>query len=592
MSLSVDKLGQILLNKSIVDYKKLKNALEVKEKENSNEKRNLAQILVNDFNIDHDSIFGEVAGFYGFNKITIQKEQLDKKRIAFVKRMFERLPESFQEQMKQEKILVYKKDEIKPDKYIIIAADPTSRNTSILARAIGAQKYEVCYVSSKEIQQLLDLVFPPENEFFKTLEEAQVDITEEDEEEEVLDEAAIEAEINKSVLVNLFEGMLLEAVRQGASDIHIIPRDNKTTEFHFRIDGKLQLWHSREGFRPEAITAVAKDRSKNVDRFERETAQDGFIQRKVDGHLIRYRVSILPIVAKEYQYKMESVVIRVLDDRKVITDFEKLGFQKKARELFIKAISKPQGMVIVTGPTGNGKSTTLMAALHYVIKPEINVLTVEDPVEYIIHGARQLKIGPKMDFEQALRSILRHDPDVVMVGEIRDKITAETGIKLANTGHLTFSTLHTNDAPSAISRLYKMGLETFLIAYAINIIIAQRLIRKLCDHCKRPSSNFDRAIPLSLGFSENELDDFTAYEAVGCSRCHGGYKGRVAIHESLYFTKKIRELIFKSGKEIDEESIRQQALKEGMTTLRAAGRQRVKQGITTLEEVAQATAED
>ncbi|MBD3288969.1 type II/IV secretion system protein, partial [candidate division KSB1 bacterium] len=444
----------------------------------------------------------------------------------------------------------------------------------------------------KEIQQLLDLAFPPENEFFKTIEESQIDFTEEEEEEETLDEAAIEAEINKSVLVNLFEGMLLEAVRQGASDIHIIPKDSKTTEFHFRIDGKLRLWHSREGFRPESIAAVAKDRSKNVDRFERETAQDGFIQRKVDGHMIRYRVSILPIVAREYQYKLESVVIRVLDDRKVITDFEKLGFQPKARDLFIKSISKPQGMVIVTGPTGNGKSTTLMAALSYVIKPEINVLTVEDPVEYIIPGSRQLKIGTKMDFDQAMRSILRHDPDVVMVGEIRDKITAETAIKLANTGHLTFSTLHTNDAPSAISRLYKMGLETFLIAYAINIIIAQRLIRRLCDACKRPNKDFDPSVPLSLGFSNEELDDITFYEAVGCSQCHGGYKGRVAIHEALFFSKKIKELIFSSGDDIDEEQIRQQALKEGMTTLRAAGRERVKQGITTIEEIAQATSED
>jgi type IV pilus assembly protein PilB len=386
--------------------------------------------------------------------------------------------------------------------------------------------------------------------------------------------------------------MLVEAVRKGASDIHIIPKDSKTTEIHFRIDGKLRLWHVQEGIRPEAIAAVVKDRSKNVDRFEREMAQDGFIQRKVDGHMIRYRVSVLPIVGREFQYKFESIVIRVLDDRKVITDLDKLGFQGKAKEFFIKAISKPQGMVIVTGPTGSGKSTTLIAALHYIIKPEINVLTVEDPVEYIIPGARQLKIGPKMNFEQALRAILRHDPDVVMVGEIRDKETAEIAIKLANTGHLTFSTLHTNDAPSAISRLYKMGIETFLIAYAINIIIAQRLIRKLCDKCKRPIEELDPAIPLSLGFTEEEIKNTVFYEAVGCDQCHGGYKGRIAIHEALYFTKEIRRLIFKTGKDIDEEAIREQAIKDGMLTLRAAGRERIKQGLTTLEEVAHATTED
>jgi len=464
-----DKLGYTLLKKGVIDYETLERALKVKEQEDSKTRRSLAQILVNDFNIDHDAVFKEVANLYGFREIYLADENIDKNRIDFIKKLVEPLPQALKEQLREEKILPLKYDEQKSDKLILIAADPTSRSIPVIARALGVKRYEVCYVRLKDMQNLFEKVFPPENEFLKVLEESKIEITEEELEEETLDEAAIESEINKSMLVNLVEGMLVEAVRKGASDIHIIPKDSKTTEIHFRIDGKLRLWHVQEGIRPEAIAAVVKDRSKNVDRFEREMAQDGFIQRKVDGHMIRYRVSVLPIVGREFQYKFESIVIRVLDDRKVITDLDKLGFQGKAKEFFIKAISKPQGMVIVTGPTGSGKSTTLMAALHYIIKPEINVLTVEDPVEYIIPGARQLKIGPKMNFEQALRAILRHDPDVVMVGEIRDKETAEIAIKLANTGHLTFSTLHTNDAPSAISRLYKMGIETFLIAYAINI---------------------------------------------------------------------------------------------------------------------------
>ena len=198
----------------------------------------------------------------------------------------------------------------------------------------------------------------------------------------------------------------------------------------------------------------------------------------------------------------------------------------------------------------------------------------------------------KNNFEKALRAILRHDPDVVMVGEIRDKETAETGIKLANTGHLTFSTLHTNDAPSAVSRLYKMGIEPFLIAYAINLIIAQRLIRRVCQHCKRPAKDLRPAVPLGLGFTLQEIRDTVFYEAVGCEHCNGGYKGRAAIHEALYFSKGIRDLIFKSGKNIDEEAIRNLAVKEGMLTLRAAARERVKEGSTTLEEIAKATSSD
>jgi len=588
----LDKLGQILIQKGVVDRSTIEKVIKIREQEETSKRRSLAQILVADFNIEHGRIYNEVAELYGFRRISLADEKINEDRLEFIRKMFAPLPASLRELMKEEKILFLRYDRQRPYKIILIAADPTNRNIPAIARAIGAKRYEICYVRKEELQKLLDLVFPPVNEFLKELERGDIEIVDENADEDALDEAAIEAEINKSVLVNLVEGMLLEAVRQGASDIHIFPKNAKVTEIHFRIDGKLSLWHVQDGIRPEAIAAVAKDRSKNIDRFEREQAQDGFIQRKVDGHMIRFRVSVLPIVAREYQYKFESIVIRILDDRKVISDLDKLGFGGTAKELFIKAISKPQGMVIVTGPTGSGKSTTLMAALSHVITPEINVLSVEDPVEYIIAGARQLKIGPKMNFEQALRAILRHDPDVVMVGEIRDRETAETAIKLANTGHLTFSTLHTNDAPSAVSRLYKMGLETFLIAYAINIIIAQRLIRRLCEKCKRPLKNPETSLLLNLGLSETEIKNATFYEAIGCEHCKGGYKGRVAIHEALYFTKEIRRLIFQAGDEIDEDGIRKEARQTGMQGLREAGLQQALKGATTVEEVLHATTDD
>ncbi|MCB5259985.1 MAG: GspE/PulE family protein, partial [Candidatus Cloacimonetes bacterium] len=407
-----------------------------------------------------------------------------------------------------------------------------------------------------------------------------------------LNEQALDEEINKSLLVNLFEGALIEAVNKDASDIHIIPANRNTIDVFFRVDGKLQLWHRQENTPPEALSAVVKDRSIGVDRFERDTAQDGFAQRVVDGHLIRFRISIIPIVSQEYDRRFESIVIRVIDDRKVITDFRKLGFQEQAEREFLKAISTSKGIVIVTGPTGSGKSTTLMAALHHVINPSINVLTCEDPVEYVIRGARQLKIGHKMSFDQAIRSILRHDPDVVMVGEIRDKITADLAVKLSNTGHLTFSTLHTNDAPSAISRLYKMGIETFLLAYSINIIIAQRLVRKLCVHCRRPLSKEHWPAALAIGLTQEELEAGRIYEPVGCPRCNLGYKGRVNIAEALYFYPEIRNEIVKSQSDIDEERIRAIAEKHGMLSMRASGIDRMRNGLTDLTEVLYATAED
>lgn len=588
-----DKIGYMLLKKGIIDYETLEKSLYVKEGEDKKNRRNLGQILVSDFHLDHDLVFREVANLYAFKEIYLSDEQLDNGRIDFIKKYIDALPENYRDLLIQTRMLPLRFDEKQQDKLIIVAADPTDRTIPSIARNFGVKKYEVCYCRVKDLQGLMEKVLPLENEFLKLLASADVDLASQDDDAAV-DEEALETEINKSALINLVEGALVEAVRQGASDIHIIGKEGNRTEFLFRLDGNLKAWHIQENTMPEAIAAVVKDRSKNVDRFEREMSQDGYIQRVVDGHQIRFRVSIMPIVGLEFRHKFESIVIRVLDDRKVITDLNKLGLQGPAKDFFYKAISKPQGIVILTGPTGSGKSTTLIAALHQVIDPTINVLTVEEPVEYIIKGARQLKIGNKMDFEQAIRGILRHDPDVVLVGEMRDKMTAEIAIKLANTGHLTFSTLHTNDAPSAVARLFKMGVEPFLIAYAINIVVAQRLVRTLCGACKRPMklTDKDRQIFLKFGFAEEMIKRGTFYEPVGCEKCSDGYKGRAAIHEALYFTREVKQIIVTAGNEVDENAIRTQATKDGMWTLRRSGMERMLEGITTLEEVISTTTED
>ena len=589
-----DKIGFTLLKKGIIDYETLEKSLKVKESEGKKNRRNLGQILVYDFNADHDLVFKEVAELYAFRELKLDDEILDKSRIDFIRKLVETMPENARSMMVDAKMLPLKFDERQPEKLIIIAADPTDRRIPLVARNFNAKKYEVAYCRFTSVDKLQEQVVPVENEFLRLLETNSGNGFDVKEEEAVVDEDILEAEISKSALVNLIEGCLVEAVRQGVSDVHIVPKEGNRTEFWFRLDGSLQLWHVQENTLPEAVAAVVKDRAKNVDRFEREASQDGFIQRVIDDHQIRFRVSIMPMVGTEFKHKYESIVIRVLDDRKVITDLNKLGLQGQTMEFFKKAINRPQGIVILTGPTGSGKSTTLVAALHAVIDPTVNVLTVEEPVEYIIRGARQLKIGPKMNFDNAIRGILRHDPDIVLVGEMRDKTTAEIAIKLANTGHLTFSTLHTNDAPSAISRLYKMGIEPFLIAYAINVIVAQRLVRTLCKYCKKPilPDDMDREVYRRFGFTDDDLDEHLIYEAVGCDQCTGGYKGRAAIHEALFFTKEIRGLIVKSGAEVDEESIRVQAIRDGMWTLRRSGIERIKNGDTTLEEITAVTTED
>ncbi|MBV6420044.1 MAG: hypothetical protein DAHOPDDO_01271 [Ignavibacteriaceae bacterium] len=587
-----DKIGYLLFKKGIIDAATLDKALNAKFNDRNKLKRNLAQILVDDFNYEHDLIFREVAILYAFRELDIDLQTIQPNYLDAIRNMMEGGGEDLKELMLKDNIIPFMYDEQVKDKLIIAATDPTNKNVQKVAFGLNAKKTEVIFIKKKDYDQLIEKLFPPENVFLKNISEDMENLIPTEDRED-LDEDELDAEINKSALINLVEGALVEAVRKGASDIHFIPGSGHRTEIYMRIDGTLRLWHVQENTLPEAVIAVVKDRGKGMDRFEREMAQDGFIQRAIDNYIIRFRVSVLPMVGTELKNKFESVVIRILDDRKVIKDLEKLGLTGVAKQKFIKAINQPQGMVILTGPTGSGKSTTLVAALCQVINPEVNVLTVEDPVEYVIEGARQLKIGYKMNFEQAIRSILRHDPDIVLVGEMRDKETAETAIKLANTGHLTFSTLHTNDAPSAVSRLFKMGIEPFLIAYAINLIVAQRLIRKLCSKCKKRVTEHDDDYLEAVGINPEEWKQYETYRAVGCDECGGtGFKGRMAIHEAFYFSKEIRHLIVKSGEEVNEELLKTQAKKDGTLNLRESGLEKVKLGMTSIEEVISSTTED
>ena len=586
-----DKIGYLLLKKGIIDEKILEEALQTKQDDQTKLKRNLAQILVQEFNFDHDTIFREVAVLYAFKELNIHLAELSEERIDEIKKLLNLKGDEVRQLLLDHFVIPYSYDKLR-DKLVLAAIDPTDRALTKIAYSLNVKKFEVNYLRKKDYDRLIQIIAPPENVFLKMIEDSDEELSVEAQ-ETALDEEELDAEINRSALVNLIEASLIEGVRKGASDIHFIPQSGNRTEIHFRVDGKLSLWHAQDGTLPEAVMAVVKDRAKGLDRFEREKAQDGFIQREIDKHIIRYRVSVLPMVGTELKNKFESIVVRILDDRKVIRDLSKLGLVGYAHESFKKSISQPQGMIILTGPTGSGKSTTLVAALYQVIDPTKNILTVEDPVEYVIEGARQLKIGYRMNFEQAIRAILRHDPDIVLVGEMRDKETAETAIKLANTGHLTFSTLHTNDAPSAVARLFKMGIEPFLLAYAINIIVAQRLIRKLCDACKTKVSTINEEMVKRAGIDIDEWSKYEIFEAVGCSKCNNtGYKGRMAIHEALYFTREVREMVVSAGEEIDEDAVRQQSRKDGTLNLRESGLEKVKAGVTSIQEVLAGTMDE
>lgn len=589
-SLSHDGISgfvETLIRKNIVSRDIVEEAISWKKLQNGTDKRRLFQILIEEFGVDRDLVYNELANYYSFKTINFQLDEIDPKWMSFIQKSLENLPPQIRELAERNKVLPFKISETDSSKIYLITPDPSNPVISTIARAFPYQRYEVFYVKLSSYEELSrELILEKKSRPTAR----SVEFVEEEDDDSAIEE--LDEEIRKGHLGDLIDNILGDAVRLNASDIHIIPKGPRKTEIHFRIDGHLTLWQTLDDIRADAVSAVVKDIAKGTDRFERNMAQDGFAQKIVENKVVRFRVSIIPVIGRDLKVKFESIVIRVLQDPEATITIRNIGFSDADLEKFIKAVEKPHGIVILTGPTGSGKSTTLLAALRAVMRPSLNIITVEDPVEYLIDGARQVKLNPKLDFEGALRAILRHDPDIVMVGEIRDRTTADMAIKLANTGHLTFSTLHTNDAPSVIARLYKMGIEPFLLAYAINIIVAQRLVRKLCPRCKIVDNDVLPHVLEKIGFPKEEISTTTFYRPVGCIHCIKGYKGRTAIHEVLYFTKEIRQLIMEAGTSINEEALRQTAIKQGMRTLRESGLELVKKGITTVEEIAAMTTDD
>jgi type IV pilus assembly protein PilB len=403
-------------------------------------------------------------------------------------------------------------------------------------------------------------------------------------EEDEIDVTSLARMSEDAPVVRLVNVLLVDALGRGASDIHIEPYE-KDLRIRFRIDGVLyDVMHPPMRLRDALISRI-KIMSK-LDISEKRLPQDGRIKIKLkaDGKSreLDFRVSTLPTLFGE------KVVMRLLDKEKLMLDMTKLGFEPESLVKFKRNISRPYGMVLVTGPTGSGKTNTLYSALQELNTTETNIMTAEDPVEFNLVGVNQVQMKEQigLNFAAALRSFLRQDPNIVLVGEIRDFETAEIAIKAALTGHLVLSTLHTNDAPSTISRLMNMGIEPFLVATSVNLIQAQRLIRRVCAECKAEHPTPVEAL-IEVGFTPDEAKSMKIYKGKGCAKCNNtGYKGRVGLYEVMEITDDIRELILIGASALE---LRKRAVEQGMLTLRHSGLIKIKNGITTIEEVVRET---
>lgn len=393
---------------------------------------------------------------------------------------------------------------------------------------------------------------------------------------EEIGETDILTQASDAPIIKLVNNILVQAVKSGASDIHVEPFE-KELRVRYRVDGVMQEIMKP----PKRVQAALVSRLKimaHLNIAEKRVPQDGRIQIKVADKAVDIRVSVLPVAHGE------RVVMRLLDKTRGVSKLDEIGLSERDYEILTRNIERPNGILYITGPTGSGKTSTLYAILAVLNKPEENIITVEDPVEYQMAGVSQVQVNDKvgMTFAAALRSILRQDPDVVMIGETRDQETAQIAIQAALTGHLVLSTLHTNSAAASITRLIDMGVEPFLIASSVAMVLAQRLVRKLCESCKKPY-NPDEALLSRLGVTKTDIQGKTIFEAAGCPECmESGYKGRIAIFEVMEMSDKLAELTVQRA---DTTIISKQAIKDGMTFLVQDGWRKILLGITTIEEV-------
>jgi type IV pilus assembly protein PilB len=468
------------------------------------------------------------------------------------------------------------------NRLFIGAADPTDQEAAERIKFATQLSPEWVIVEYDKLMRLLETQGADVNATVESLAGGDFDFDVSDEESATAEGAEVAAEVEDAPVVRFLQKMLIDAINMRASDLHFEPYEYNY-RVRFRIDGEL-----REITQPPvAIKDKLASRIKVISRLdiaEKRVPQDGRLKLKFGNRAIDFRISTLPTLFGE------KIVIRILDPSSAKLGIEALGYEKVERDRLMHAVRRPYGMVLVTGPTGSGKTVSLYTCLNLLNQPGVNICTVEDPAEINLPGVNQVNVNDKagLNFATALKSFLRQDPDIVMVGEIRDLETADIAIKAAQTGHLVMSTLHTNDAPSTLTRLLNMGVAPFNIAASVLLITAQRLARRLCENCKA-QADYPREALLKAGFAEADLDgSWRPYRAVGCSACNNGYKGRVGLYQVMPITEPIQRIILAEGSSMD---IAAQAQKEGVRDLRQAGLVKVRAGVTTLEEVISVTNE-
>ncbi|MBI5502981.1 MAG: type IV-A pilus assembly ATPase PilB [Deltaproteobacteria bacterium] len=564
-----EKLGELLLRERKISLEQLKQAQDEQKRSGTNLGYTLARLGY----VSDEDISKFLAQQYNIPAVNLSDYDIDPEIIALIPK----------EVAQRHKVIPVQRA---GSSLIVAMADPTNLHAIDDIKFLTAYNVEPVVASEPAIQAAIEKYYEKGISYTEALGDV-MDLGEievrEDEEGDV-NVLELEKLSEDAPVVRLVNLLLINAIRKGASDIHVEPYE-KFLRVRYRVDGVLLEEMQPPKKMQNAICSRLKIMS-SLDIAERRLPQDGRIKLRVGKDKeMDFRVSVLPTLFGE------KVVLRLLDKSSLQLDMTKLGFEPVALEHFRKAIYMPYGMCLVTGPTGSGKTTTLYSALSELNRPSHNISTAEDPVEYNLPGINQVQMHDEigLNFAASLRSFLRQDPDIIMVGEIRDFETAEIGIKAALTGHLVLSTLHTNDAPSSISRLLNMGIEPFLVTASINLILAQRLVRKNCGACGIDDPQSPKVL-LDAGFTEDEMGQLKLKRGRGCRECSNtGYRGRIALYEVMPFSEDLKEMVLQGASTAE---LKAQAVRDGMTTLRRAGLNKVKEGMSSIEEVLRVTAMD
>ena len=563
-----NRLGELLVREKLISLAQLRQAQEEQQRSGSNLGYTLAKLGY----ISDAEITNFLSQQYRVPTVNLEEYEIDADILKLVNK----------EQCEKHRVIPVSRA---GSSLIVAMADPTNLNAIDDLKFLTGYNVEPVIASETAIATAVEKYYnagPSYDEVMAGFDESEIDFTGDDEEINLME---LEKASEDAPVVRLVNMMLLNAIKKGASDIHMEPYEKKF-RVRYRIDGVLLEEMTPPLKLKNAIASRVKIMAQ-LDIAERRLPQDGRIKLKLGkGREMDFRVSVLPTLWGE------KIVMRLLDKGNLQPDMTKLGFDSKPLEDFMWAIHQPWGMVLVTGPTGSGKTTTLYSALSELNKTAHNISTAEDPVEYNLHGINQVQMHDEigLNFAMALRAFLRQDPDILMVGEIRDFETAEIAVKAALTGHLVLSTLHTNDAPATISRLLNLGVEPFLITASVNLVLAQRLARKICADCKQPMPVAEKQVLADLGFSPEQIVKAKLMKGVGCRTCNGtGYKGRVALYEIMRFSDTLKEMVLQGSSTAE---LKMAAIKNGMMTLRMSGIQKVLDGMTTTEEILRVTMAD